>query len=95
VAAAHRTDGHDVRARPLDQSDEASILALRDAIKEDSGRLDILVNNAVAQLRYSLRIAKSGGLETTVLERIATAVRDVPAHILRPAEWAALERRTP
>lgn len=42
-------EGHDVRALPLDQGEEASILALRDAIKADSGRLDILVNNAVAR----------------------------------------------
>jgi len=47
VAAELRGEGHDVRAMPLDQGDETSILALRDAIKTDIGHLDILVNNAV------------------------------------------------
>jgi NAD(P)-dependent dehydrogenase (short-subunit alcohol dehydrogenase family) len=49
VAAEHRAQGHDVRVLPLDQGEEASCLALRDAIREDSGRLDILVNNAVSR----------------------------------------------
>jgi NAD(P)-dependent dehydrogenase (short-subunit alcohol dehydrogenase family) len=49
LAAEHREEGHDVRALQYDQGEEASILALRDAIEEDSGRLDILVNNAVAR----------------------------------------------
>jgi len=47
VAAEFRAQGYDVRAKPLDQGDEASILALRDAILAESGRLDVLVNNAV------------------------------------------------
>lgn len=41
--------GHDVRALPLDLAEESSILALRDAVMADSGRLDILINNAVAR----------------------------------------------
>jgi len=49
VAAEHRSSGHDVRALQLDQADEASIMAARDAIKAESGRLDVLVNNAVAR----------------------------------------------
>lgn len=49
VAVELRGEGHDVRSMSLDQGDEASILALRDAIKVESGRLDILVNNAVAR----------------------------------------------
>jgi NAD(P)-dependent dehydrogenase (short-subunit alcohol dehydrogenase family) len=49
VAKELRGEGHDVRAMPLDQGEEASILALHDMIKADSGRLDILVNNAVAR----------------------------------------------
>lgn len=49
LAAEHCTLGHDVRAARLDQSDEASIFALRDAIKAESGALHILVNNAVAR----------------------------------------------
>lgn len=49
VAAEYRGQGHDVTALSLDLSDEASILALRDAIREQCGHLDILVNNAVAR----------------------------------------------
>jgi NAD(P)-dependent dehydrogenase (short-subunit alcohol dehydrogenase family) len=49
LAAEHRGLGHDVRALELDQSDESSILAVRDAIVKESSRLHILVNNAVAR----------------------------------------------
>ena len=49
VAAEHRALGHDVRALGLDQSDEPSILAVRDAIVKESGALHILINNAVAR----------------------------------------------
>lgn len=47
LAVEHRGLGHDVRALPLDLGEESSILALRDALLKDSGRIDILVNNAV------------------------------------------------
>lgn len=47
VAAAHAREGGDVRVLALDQGDEASILAARDAVMADAGRIDILVNNAV------------------------------------------------
>jgi NAD(P)-dependent dehydrogenase (short-subunit alcohol dehydrogenase family) len=49
VAAANREQGHDVNALSLDQGNEASILALRDAILERAGKIDVLVNNAVAR----------------------------------------------
>jgi len=49
VAAAFREQGHDVRALQLDQGDEASIHAVRDAILKESGRIDVLVNNAVSR----------------------------------------------
>ena len=49
VAALHRAEGHDVRALPLDLAEEASILSVRECIAADSGRLDVLVNNAVAR----------------------------------------------
>jgi len=39
--------GHDVKALPLDQGDEKSILTLRDEILKERGRIDVLVNNAV------------------------------------------------
>ena len=47
VAEEHQALGHDVRAAHLDQGEETSILRLRDHILEDSGHIDILVNNAV------------------------------------------------
>jgi NAD(P)-dependent dehydrogenase (short-subunit alcohol dehydrogenase family) len=49
LAAEHRALGHDVRALRLDQTDESSIFAVRDAIVRESGTLHILVNNAVAR----------------------------------------------
>lgn len=49
VARSHRDAGHDVTALQVDQGDEASIRSLRDSIVERSGRVDVLVNNAVAR----------------------------------------------
>ncbi len=49
VAAKHQKLGHSVTAIRVDQGDENSVLALRDEIKKQSGRLDVLVNNAVAR----------------------------------------------
>ncbi|MBL9145120.1 MAG: SDR family oxidoreductase [Verrucomicrobiaceae bacterium] len=49
VAAEERADGHTVTAMQLDQADEASVLALRDAVLAKFGRIDGLVNNAVAR----------------------------------------------
>ncbi|MHC4887476.1 MAG: SDR family NAD(P)-dependent oxidoreductase [Planctomycetota bacterium] len=49
VAAECRERGQDVTALQVDQGDEASIHRLRDEIMERSGKLDILVNNAVAR----------------------------------------------
>lgn len=39
-------EGLDVRFHPLDVTDDASILHLRDFIRDQFGRLDLLVNNA-------------------------------------------------
>ena len=49
VASALRAEGGDVTALPLDLTDEASIRALVDDIARRSGRLDVLVNNAVTR----------------------------------------------
>jgi NAD(P)-dependent dehydrogenase (short-subunit alcohol dehydrogenase family) len=49
VAASQRTLGHDVVAMDYDQSDESSVLALRDKVMQRYGKIDILVNNAVAR----------------------------------------------
>lgn len=53
VAQAHREKGEKVSALPLDLADESSILALRDTVLERSGRVDILVNNAVLRVSDS------------------------------------------
>ena len=49
VAAEERNRGHAVEAEELDQGDEKSVLALRDRLLERHGRVDGLVNNAVAR----------------------------------------------
>jgi NAD(P)-dependent dehydrogenase (short-subunit alcohol dehydrogenase family) len=49
VAAEERADGHFVTAMQLDQANEASVFALRDAVLAKFGRIDGLVNNAVAR----------------------------------------------
>lgn len=49
VATEERALGRTVHARSLDQADEASILALRDSVFAEFGRVDGLVNNAVAR----------------------------------------------
>jgi len=49
LAGEHRELGHDVRALRLDQTDEVSIALVRDTIVKESGKLHILVNNAVAR----------------------------------------------
>lgn len=49
VAQEERALGHDVTALQYDQSDETSILALRDEVVKRAGKADILVNNSVAR----------------------------------------------
>ena len=49
VAAEERALGRTVHARELDQGEEASILRLRDSVFQEFGRIDGLVNNAVAR----------------------------------------------
>jgi NAD(P)-dependent dehydrogenase (short-subunit alcohol dehydrogenase family) len=49
LAAEHRVAGRDVIALPLDQGEEASVLALRDEVLRRYGRVDVLVNNAVSR----------------------------------------------
>ncbi len=48
-AAEIRADGLNVNALQYDQGDEASVLALRDALVKRFGKIDVLVNNAVAR----------------------------------------------
>jgi len=47
VAEALRGRGLNVRARPLDQGDEDSVVRLRDEVVGEFGQVDVLVNNAV------------------------------------------------
>jgi NAD(P)-dependent dehydrogenase (short-subunit alcohol dehydrogenase family) len=49
VAAEETDRGNRVFAETLDQGEEASVLALRDRVLERFGRIDGLVNNAVAR----------------------------------------------
>ncbi|MBL9191293.1 MAG: SDR family oxidoreductase [Opitutaceae bacterium] len=49
VAQAERDAGHSVQAVTLDQESEESVLALRDRLVSEYGRIDGLVNNAVAR----------------------------------------------
>lgn len=48
-AELFRACGLDVQARELDQSDEASVIRLREELEREAGRVDVLVNNAVAR----------------------------------------------
>jgi Dehydrogenases with different specificities (related to short-chain alcohol dehydrogenases) len=49
VSARLRGEGCEVSTLSFDQGDDASILALRDEIAAREGRIDVLVNNAVAR----------------------------------------------
>ena len=48
-AATMQKAGFDVKAVRVDQSDETSVLALRDCILKKEKKIDVLVNNAVAR----------------------------------------------
>lgn len=49
-AAEQRAEGRDVRSLYLDLGNESSILELRDNVMQQTGKIDILVNNAVARV---------------------------------------------
>ena len=49
VAEEFRDKGLDVHAMRVDQADHRSVMALKDQIQNDFGRLDVFVNNAVAR----------------------------------------------
>lgn len=85
AAAAHyRAQGYEVYAHRLDLADEASILALRDAVLANEGRVDILINNAVARTMKSYRddasaFAESMAVNATGLFLITRAFGDAMA----------------
>ncbi|MDF2724040.1 MAG: family oxidoreductase [Paenibacillus sp.] len=45
-----RESGHDAKAVYMEQGDEASVIACKETIMEAEGRIDVLVNNAVARV---------------------------------------------
>lgn len=53
IEQSFRDEGVEVKAHYYDQEEEASILALRDTLLEQHGKVDILVNNAVARTMSS------------------------------------------
>lgn len=82
VAAEHRKLGQDVTALQMDQSDEKSVLAVRDRIIKDCGRIDVLVNNAVARpmkgyTDAASNFAESMNINATGLFIITRAIGDV------------------
>ena len=84
-AADLRQEGLNVTALQYDQGEEASVLALRDALLEKAGHLDVLVNNSVARpMREGYQsdletFAESMRINATGLFAITRAFGDVMA----------------
>jgi len=81
VSREHCENSLNVTAAKLDQGEEGSILSLKDMILERSGRLDILVNNAVARTMKGWdddleNFAKSMHINATGLFAITRAFGD-------------------
>ena len=84
AASEHRATGCDVVALTLDQSDEKSVLALRDEIAGRGNAIDVLVNNAVARPMKSYdddvaAFARSMEINATGLFSMTRAFGDVMA----------------
>ena len=84
VAIQHREAGLDVVALTVDQSQEASVLALRDEIAGRGDAVDVLVNNAVARPMKSFdadaaAFEQSMAINATGLFVITRAFGDVMA----------------
>lgn len=82
VAEMHRKRGEDVTALKFDQGDEQSARAVRDRILKDRGKIDILVNNAVARPMKGFEdkienFAESMRINATGLFSITRAIGDV------------------
>lgn len=60
MAAELKQEGLTIQARPVDQAEESSVLALRDKILAERGTVDVLVNNAVAR---PMKLGYEDGLE--------------------------------
>lgn len=81
VAETHRKRGADVTALKFDQGDEQSAWAVRDLILKTSGKIDILVNNAVARPMKGFEdkienFAESMRINATGLFSITRAIGD-------------------
>ena len=85
VATQQRAAGYEVEALSLDQAEESSVLALRDALKERAGGLDVLVNNAVSRPMSggfrddAARFAESMRVNATGLFLVSRAMGDLMA----------------
>jgi NAD(P)-dependent dehydrogenase (short-subunit alcohol dehydrogenase family) len=82
AASSHRKAGRKVVALQMDQGEEASILAARDILLERSGRIDVLINNAVLRPMKSYHddaaaFARSMEVNATGLFMITRAVGEV------------------
>ena len=82
TAETHRQRGENVTALQFDQGNEQSALAVRDQIIRESGRIDILVNNAVARPMKGFgdkieNFAESMRVNATGLFGITRAIGDV------------------
>lgn len=84
AAAEQCAKGYDVHALQFDQGDERSILALRDEIIKREGKIDILVNNAVARPMKSWedkaeRFAESMRINATGVFMVTRVFGDIMA----------------
>lgn len=84
VASQHQALSQDVTALHVDQGVEASILGLKDEILKHSGRIDVLVNNAVARPMTdwndnAAHFAESMQINATGLFMMSRAFGDVMA----------------
>lgn len=79
-----RQDGCSVKVMYMDQAEEATVLALRDHIVKEEGRIDVLVNNAVARTMKGWNdsietFAESMAVNATGMFAITRAFGDVMA----------------
>jgi NAD(P)-dependent dehydrogenase (short-subunit alcohol dehydrogenase family) len=88
LAAEHRALGLDVRALRFDQGDEGSVMGLRDTILGESGRIDVLVNNAV------LRPMKKGFRDEAAAFAESMRVNATGLFVLTRAIGDAMAERT-
>ena len=84
AAAMRRERGEDVTAVRFDQGSEKSALALRDLVLKEAGKIDALVNNAVARCMAGFgddieKFAESMRVNATGLFAVTRAIGDAMA----------------